>query len=205
MMPLPARARAVLDFWFGTLDADGVPAASTRRRWFASDAALDARVRERFAADLERADTLGAWEAHPRGALALVILTDQFPRNIHRGCPEAFAWDDQALAVARRAIDAGFEPALWPIERAFLYMPLEHAEDPAAQDESVRRFRALAEAAPAPLEETFASFLAYAENHREVVARFGRFPHRNAVLGRSDSEEERAWLEAGAPSWGQGG
>lgn len=204
-MELPDRARAILDFWFGDIDADGVPDPATMRRWFAPDAEFDATVRERFGPDLERVRELDAWERHPRGALARVILCDQFPRNIHRGRPEAFAFDGLALAVARRAIDAGSETALWPIERAFLYLPLEHAEDPAVQEESVARFRALAEIAPPRLEQTFASYLAYAENHREVVARFGRFPHRNAVLGRPDSDEERAWLAAGAPRWGQGG
>lgn len=204
-MELPERARAILDFWFGPLDADGVPGPATMRRWFAPDAAFDASVRERFGPELERAYSLDAWERHPRGALARVILADQFPRNIHRGRPEAFAFDALALAVARRAIAAGFEPALWPIERAFLYMPFEHAEDRAVQDESVARFRALAAAAPARLEQTFASYRGYAENHRDVVARFGRFPHRNAVLGRPDTDEERAWLEAGAATWGQGG
>lgn len=182
-----------------------MPAADVMRRWFESDPAFDEAVRRRFGADLERVDELSVLEAEPRGALALVLLTDQFPRNIHRGTPRAFAFDEHARSVTRRAIEAGHEPVLRPIERVFLYMPLEHAEDLELQNESVQRFRALADAVPAQLRETFASFAGYAENHREVIARFGRFPHRNAVLGRESSAAERAYLEGGGASWGQGG
>lgn len=202
---LPEPAPAILDFWFGELDADGMPAADAMRRWFESDPGFDAEIRERFGADLERIDALSGLEADPRGALALVLLADQFPRNIHRGTPRAFAWDDHARAVSRRAIEAGHEAALRPIERVFLYMPLEHAEDTGLQDESVRRFRALAEEVSAHLRETFASFVWHAENHREVIVRFGRFPHRNAVLGRESTAAERAYLDDGGASWGQGG
>lgn len=199
------RAGAILDFWFGELDADGMPAADAMRRWFESDPGFDVEVRERFAADLQRSDSLHELEAEPAGALALVVLTDQFPRNIHRGTPRAFAFDERARGVTRRAIETGHELELRPIERVFLYMPLEHAEDIGLQDESVRRFRALAQEAPAHLRETFASFVWHAENHREVIARFGRFPHRNAVLGRESTAAERAYLDGGGANWGQGG
>lgn len=198
------RAGAILDFWFGALDADGLPAPKVMQRWFESDPAFDAEVRERFGADLERVDALSGLEADPWGALALVVLTDQFPRNIHRGTPRAFAFDEQARGVARRAIETGHEAGLRPIERIFLYMPLEHAEDIGLQDESVRRFRALAEEVPAHLRETFASFARHAENHREVIARFGRFPHRNALLGRYSTAAERVYLDGGGDNWGQG-
>lgn len=199
------RTDAIPDFWFGTLDNDGVPAADVMRRWFESDPGFDAEIRERFGADLERVDALSELEVEPRGALALVLLTDQFPRNIHRGTPQAFAFDERARGVTRRAIEAGHESALHPIERVFLYMPLEHAEDLKLQDESVRRFRALAEEVPEHLRETFASFAWHAENHREVIARFGRFPHRNAVLGRESTAAERAYLAGGGEGRGQGG
>ena len=201
----PGRARAILDFWFGELDADGMPAPAVMRRWFESDAGFDAEVRERFGPDLERVDELGGWEASPAGALALVVLTDQLSRNIHRGSAAAFDRDGLARAVARRAIDAGHERALRPIERVFLYLPFEHAEDLELQEECVRRFRALAEEVPEGLRDTFADFVHHAENHRDVIARFGRFPHRNAVLGRADTDAEREYLESGGARWGQGG
>ncbi len=201
----PERARAILDFWFGELDADGMPAPEVMRRWFEADADFDAEVRERFGPDLERVDELGWWQDSPAGALALVVLTDQLSRNIHRGSAAAFARDSLARTVARRAIAAGHERALRPIERVVLYLPLEHAEDLDLQEESVRRFRALAEEVPESLRETFADFVRHAENHHEVIARFGRFPHRNAILGRADTEAEREYLEAGAARWGQGG
>lgn len=200
---MSGRADAILDFWFGKLDGDGMPAADVMRRWFESDSAFDDAVRTRFGADLERIDALSGLAADPRGALALVLLTDQFPRNIHRGTPQAFAFDERARGVTRRVIEAGHESALRPIERVFLYMPLEHAEDLALQDESVCRFRALAEEVPGHLRETFASFAWHAENHREVIARFGRFPHRNAVLGRESTAAERAYLAGGGENWGQ--
>lgn len=201
----PERARAVLDFWFGALDRDGMPAPERMRRWFEPDAAFDAAIRERFGADLARLEQSDAWAATAPGALALVILCDQFPRNIQRGTAAAFAHDARARAIMRRAIEAGHEAALWPIERAFLYMPLQHAEALALQDESVRRFRALAAEVPGHLRETFASFARHAENHRGVIARFGRFPHRNAVLARASTAAEREYLAAGGSRWGQGG
>lgn len=202
---LPEPAPAILDFWFGELDADGMPADAVMRRWFESGPGFDAEVRERFAADLQRFDALQELETEPAGALALVVLTDQFPRNIHRGTPRAFAFDEVARGATLRAIESGHESGLRPIERVFLYMPLEHAEDIGLQDESVRRFRALADEVPAHLRETFASFVWHAENHREVIARFGRFPHRNAVLGRESTDAERAYLDGGGDNWGQGG
>lgn len=201
----PERARAILDFWFGELDGDGMPAPEVMRRWFEPDESFDAGVRVRFGPDLERFDRLACWESTPAGALARVILGDQLARNVHRGTAAAFARDADARAVARRAIEAGHELALRPIERVFLYMPLEHAEDIAQQEESVRRFRALADEVPAHLRATFASFVEHAENHRDVIARFGRFPHRNTVLARASTAAERAYLAAGGARWGQGG
>ena len=202
-----SRADAILGFWFGELDAAGLPAADAERRWFSADEAFDAEIRARFEVDLRSAAAgrLRRWEAEPRGALALVLLCDQFPRNMYRGTPRAFMFDEHARAIAERACAAGHEDALRPIERVFLYMPFEHAEDMSAQDESVRRFARLVEDVPEARRERFREFLAHAEQHRDVVARFGRFPHRNAVLGRESTAAEREFLAGGAKRWGQGG
>lgn len=200
------RTTAILEFWFGTLDAAGVPAPDVERRWFGADERLDAEIRARFEADLRNAagGRLVRWEQEARGALALVILFDQFPRNMYRGTPRAFLFDEHARAVATRALRAGHEAALWPVERVFLYLPFEHAESADDQAESVRRFGALVDAVPEEQKERFRAFLHHAERHRDVIERFGRFPHRNAMLGRESTPEERAYLEREGETWGQG-
>jgi uncharacterized protein (DUF924 family) len=173
----------ILDFWFG----DGTAA---RDVWFRKDPAHDAAVRERFGAAVHSAldGAFGEWAGTPRGAVALVLLLDQFTRNIHRDTPRMFAGDARALAVAEAAVAAGFDRALAPHERWFLYMPWEHAEDRAAQERSVALFARLAEETglDAPLE--------WARKHAEVIHRFGRYPHRNALLGRVSTPEEIAFL-----------
>lgn len=179
---------AVLAFWFGapgTADA-GRP----RSQWFEKSEAFDATIRERFGALHERAHAgeLDAWAATPLAALALLVVLDQFSRNIHRGTPRAFASDARALAIARKAVWSGFDRVLTPVERWFVYLPFEHAEDLAAQRESLRRFAGL-DGDPAS-----ASAIDYARRHYEVIARFGRFPHRNAVLGRPSTPEEAEFL-----------
>lgn len=201
-----SRATAILEFWFGTLDAAGVPAPDVERRWFDADERLDAEVRGRFEAELRNAAAgrLVRWEHEARGALALVLLFDQFPRNMYRGTPRAFLFDEHARAVATRAIRAGHEGALWPVERVFLYMPFQHAEDVEAQTEAVRRLSSVVETVPEEQRERFRRFLHHAERHRDVIERFGRFPHRNAVLGRESTPEELAFLEGGHETWGQG-
>jgi len=170
---------AILEFWFG-------PEAEPY--WFRRNPALDDRIRERFLAThrAARDGRLAAWEATPRGALALVILLDQFPRNLFRGSPEAFASDAMALRIAAGAVDRGFDGSLAPQERAFLYMPFMHSEQLADQRRAVALFRA------AGLDDN----IAHAEQHREIIQRFGRFPHRNAVLGRETRAEEQAYLDA---------
>jgi len=177
----------VLAFWFG----DGPPAR--REAWFKKDPAFDSSCAA-FADALAAAKrgALDHWADTPRGALAQVILLDQLSRNLHRGSPEAFAADAQARAVVRRAVTQGFDQAVGPVERMFFYLPFEHSEDLADQDESVRLFTALHA-------ELGGDTLGYAERHRDVIRRFGRFPHRNAVLGRSSTEAEAAYLaESGA-------
>lgn len=173
----PAGPDAVLDFWF---------APGMEKRWFRSTPALDAEIRARFQPlwQLGRDGALSDWETHAAGALALVILLDQFPLNMFRGQPDSFATEARSRTVARRAIAQGFDAALDGPARAFLYMPFMHSEALADQELSVQLFER------AGLEEN----LRFARHHRDIVARFGRFPHRNAVLGRDSTDEELAWL-----------
>lgn len=195
--PEPATAaRDVRAFWLGSdyLTADGLSVAI--QRWFTPDRALDVQLRKRFQADVERARAglLDGWAATSPGWLALLILLDQFPRNIHRGTPMAFAADAKAQAVALDGIARGHDRHLDVVERVFAYLPLEHAEDIALQNRSVQAFRTLRDDAPVELADAFAVFLDYAIRHREVIERFGRFPHRNVILGRISTAEEQAYL-----------
>jgi uncharacterized protein (DUF924 family) len=174
----------VLDFWF-----EGDPSA-WRKLWFESNAAFDTAC-GRFADALREAkqDVYDHWTGTPRGTLALIILLDQFSRNLHRGSPEAFDADAKARAIARAAVADGIDRALEPIERVFVYLPFEHSENLADQEQSVRLFATLHDALG---RET----VKYAERRHEAMRRFGRFPHRNAVLGRQSTPEELAWLAA---------
>jgi len=178
----------VLDFWF----ADGPD--GYRLAWFQPDDGFDAEIRARFAALVApaRQGALDSWATTPEGALALLILLDQFPRNLFRGSPEAFASDAHALQLAKRAvIEQRMDLALTPTQRIFLYLPFEHAESLAAQDVSVALFEGLRDH---PRHAAPKGTIEYAWAHRAVIARFGRFPHRNAVLGRTSTAEEAAYL-----------
>lgn len=204
--PLPPEAAEVLDFWFGD-DPDPKRIVETRgQRWWGGGAELDAEIRARFGTlvDAAIADGLGAWSATPRGHLARIILLDQFTRNVFRRKAKAFAGDAIARRLALSAIDDGSHRALRPLERVFIYMPLEHAEDLALQDRCVKLFDALVADADPRSAEVIRPFCDYAVKHRDIIARFGRFPHRNPVLGRTHTAEERAWLDDGGPTFGQG-
>jgi uncharacterized protein (DUF924 family) len=158
-------------------------------RWYAKDDAFDADIRRRFLATWEaaRRGDLDHWQDSDDGTLALLIVLDQFPRNMFRGDPRAFATDARARDVARRAIAGGVDQRLDPVMRQFVYLPLEHSEDHADQQHCVKLFRALGDA----------ENLRYAEIHEEIIRRFGRFPHRNRVLGRAITAEEQAFLDEG--------
>lgn len=174
---IPAEARAVLNYWL---------VETPPQKRFARDAALDAVIAARFG-DLHARLAAGvpdAWAATPHGLLAAVIVLDQFSRNLFRDDPRAFAHDGAALALTRRALARGDEAALDSIERQFLYLPLMHSEDPADQARSVALFDALGDPQPAD----------FARRHQAVIARFGRFPGRNAALGRATTAAERTWL-----------
>ena len=184
-MSLEPLAAEILDFWFGP------PPHVARATWFRKDAAFDAMIGERFgpAVDAALAGAFHDWTATPRGTLARVLLLDQFTRNLHRETPRAFAGDTEALAMATAAVDRGDDRVLDRFERWFLYMPFEHAENLAAQERSLALFGALA------AESGNRGDLEWAEKHAVIVRRFGRFPHRNAILGRASTPEEIAFLQ----------
>lgn len=178
-----ADARAVLDFWFGS-----EPVARTA--WFRKDPAFDAQIRDRFRALIEAMLGGARIGDAPAERLAAIVVLDQFTRNAFRDTPRAFAGDAAALGLSTQLCDRGEDLALSPWQRAFAYLPFEHAEDLAMQDRAVAAFEALAAGHP-----DAGSMLEYAHRHREVIRRFGRFPHRNDILGRISSAEEAAFLE----------
>lgn len=173
------RPETILDFWFSD---------EVRPRWFDSTPELDSKIRERFRSLWESASKgeLDEWRVTAEGALALVIVLDQLPLNMFRGLPAAFETEQQAVTVAKLAIESGLDRAIGKSQLAFLYMPLMHSESMSDQDLSVRMFDA------AGLEEN----AKFARHHRSLIERFGRFPHRNAILGRESSAEEIAYLKS---------
>ena len=201
-----APAQAVLDFWFGAPDDPGH--ASSRPQWFVKDAAFDASIAQRFGAVIEQAlaGALTAWANQPLtasadqplaapadkplAALALVIVLDQFTRNVFRDQARAFAGDARALATARALVAGGADLGLTGVQRQFVYLPFEHAEDLSTQRDSLRLFEQLEHDQPA-----LKGLLDWAKRHHDIIARFGRFPHRNAALGRASSAEELAFLQ----------
>lgn len=196
-MPDMNPPAAVLDFWFGTQASDTATAQSRKTLWWSKDATADADIRNRFGALVETAAAGGlqAWAAEPRGRLALILLFDQFPRNMYRDTPRAFAYDPLARELALAGIASGADRSLRAIERVFFYLPLEHAEMPELQDRSVALFTALAAGVPDADRKTFSGYVDYAVRHRDVIHRFGRFPHRNPILGRDSTPEETEFLK----------
>jgi uncharacterized protein (DUF924 family) len=204
------EARSVREFWFGKLPLSAEALNRRIRFWFGDESAAlrqrrDEHIRVRFGSMLERAANgeLAAWADGPRRRLSLIILLDQFPRSIFRGRALAFAQDPQALALALSGMQSGADAALNVVERIFFYMPLQHAERREVQEESVAAYRRLLAEAPQELHGPFSSALRSAENHRMIVERFGRFPHRNRVLQRESTPAELEWLCAGGESFGQ--
>lgn len=183
--PAPSETVArVIAFWFGEPGSphEGQP----RQEWFVRDDAFDRAITERFTDEMDAAadGRLDRLMETPLGCVTLVILLDQFPRNVFRDSPAAFACDQKARTVARHALEQGFDHTLAPVHRLFLYLPFEHSESMTDQDVSVELFRQLGNE----------GWLDYAIKHRDIVARFDRFPHRNAALGRTSTPEEEAFL-----------
>lgn len=187
---LDARASEVLDFWFAP--PGHAEHNKTRAVWFKKNLAFDAEIRTRFASLIERGlrGDLAPWRTTPDGAVAEIIVLDQFTRNSFRDTPHAFAGDARALEAAKTLVASGADRALPGVRRQFVYLPFEHAEDLAMQNESMRLFTQLANEEPA-----LADLPKWADQHRAIVARFNRFPHRNAILDRASTPEEEAFLK----------
>ncbi len=202
--PLPEAAKQVLDYWLGDALQLGWPSQSRGALWFGGGQAQDEAITQRFGTRVEQALAGGLtdWEATPLGRLALVIVLDQFTRNVYRGQGRAFSGDARAEALVRDALQRGWDTQLPGAGTVFLYMPLMHAEDLALQDECVRRFKHLLAGAAPERQQDLQGNVTFATEHRDIIARFGRFPYRNAALGRTSTDDESAFLRGG-PRFGQ--
>lgn len=208
---MTTEIEGVLDFWFADAPRSAAALAKRMKFWFGMEQTAaqirqqDEVIRSRFGALVEQAmrGELAAWGGSARGRLALILVLDQLPRNIHRGTARAFAGDAAALALTREGITLGFDRQLIACERVFFYMPLQHAESVAEQEEAVALFSSLASEADAEERPFVESCVPYARAHRDIILRFGRFPHRNAILGRESTAAERSYLTTDAPDFGQ--
>jgi len=201
------NAAGVLAYWFGDAADDPQAASGRGSLWFGAGPRIDDEIRHRFGklAGAAADGTLDDWREQPETCLALIVLLDQFPRNIHRGTPGAFAQDARAFGIAAHAVGRGFPLRLTPPQQGFLLMPYEHSESRAVQRRSVALFEALARSAPPEWRQLTGGFARYAREHAAIVERFGRFPHRNAILGRRSTAAEIDYLRRGASTFGQGG
>ncbi|WP_066272218.1 DUF924 family protein [Hydrogenophaga palleronii] len=197
-------AQDVLHFWLGDGLERGWSSDARDKLWFGGGAEIDAQIKERFGALVERAVDGGLveWEDHIHTRLALVLLLDQFTRNVYRGQARAFAGDARAQQLSLQAHSSGMDAGLTTVGALFLTMPLMHAEDLALQVECVRRIQRLHDTCLPELQPRLANNLAFAREHHDIVARFGRFPYRNATLGRVSTAAEEEFLKDG-PRYGQ--
>jgi len=195
----------VLDFWFADDVLDSPRLDSRMNRWFGNDAELDEQIRHEFGplVNLASDGKLMHWTDTPEGRLALIILLDQFRRNIYRGLAEAFTRDNMAIRICIEGTVAGDYKYLKPIQRLFFFMPLQHSESLKIQKKSVSIFSKLAESVSETFRETFLTTADFAELHHDIIAEFGRFPHRNFILGRQNTAAEAAYLAGDSPSFGQ--
>lgn len=196
-MPDTLTPATVLEFWFGNAGDDTAIAQAQQKLWWSKNEAVDTDIRKRFGDLVETAAAgkLDQWAQNARGRLALILLFDQFPRNMYRDTPRAFAYDPLAGKLALEGIATGADRELRAIERVFFYLPLEHSESAELQERCVALFTALAAGAPEADHKTFSGYVDYAVRHRDVIHRFGRFPHRNRILGRASTPEEIEFLK----------
>ncbi|MDH3817291.1 MAG: DUF924 domain-containing protein [Myxococcales bacterium] len=187
----------VLDFWFGELDELGCSSPEHRKRWWTKSDAFDEAIKSQFLHEYEAvvAGEREAWRNTARGTLAYIIVLDQFSRNMFRGTPEMFTADELAREACREGLDAGFDAELEFDERVFFYLPLEHSESMDDHQRCLEIFHDLLSSAPEPLEADAKNYLDYAKAHKAIVERFGRYPHRNATLGRASTPEEIEFLK----------
>lgn len=194
----------VLDFWFGACGPGGELDSTKKKMWFGDGRKYDAAIRKSFGALHQRAargELDLAWTATPRGRIALIVVLDQMSRHIHRDTPAAFAQDPAAQHLAVAGVGAGADRGLLPAQRAFFFLPFEHAEDLELQRLGVRCFDGLARTVAEPWRKEYRSFAEYARRHLEIIERFGRFPHRNKILGRPSTPEEIKFLKRPGSSY----
>lgn len=190
------RIEEILRFWFGALDELGRATAEQRKRWWTKSPEFDEEIKTRFEVDYDAvtAREREEWRRSARGTLAYIIVVDQFSRNMFRDTPRMFAADALAREACREGLERGFDASLAFDERAFFYLPLEHSEDLADQRRCTKLFEVEVEQAPGPLQADAKYYLDFAERHRAIIERFGRFPHRNEILNRASTPEELAFL-----------
>jgi len=188
--------KTIVEFWFGRNMDDSVVAKERSPLWWSKNPDTDAEIRRRFEALVIAAESgdLDDWQQSAEGRLALVLLTDQFPRNIYRDTLAAFRFDALARKLCRNGLKEQSDHRLRPIERVFFYLPLEHSEDLDDQNQCVGHFRELAHEVSEELKPTFENFVDFAQRHQVIIERFGRFPHRNTILGRQSTQEEIDFL-----------
>ena len=201
-----ARVDEILKFWFKDLKLSAPQIDGRMDVWFGVVAVFDVEIAREFTRDVEKASDgeLDHWAAEPAGRLALILLLDQFRRNIYRNTPAAFELDRAALKLCVEGAMENKDKGLSPIERVFFYMPLQHAESRRVQSKSREIYNKLAEAVSPTYRETFETVAQFAELHADIVEQYGRFPHRNKVLNRENTAEEAEYLAGDAPSFGQG-
>jgi len=194
---MSSSQKTILNFWFGELLDDATFPTEKGKMWFGDGSKYDETIRSQFGADHEAArnNKLDDWKRTPQDFLALIILLDQFSRHIYRDTPEAFVQDPQALALCLEGLQQKIDQQLKPVERSFFYLPLEHSEDLEVQKVCVEQFRKLVSDSPAAIEFAMANSLEYAVKHFDIINRFGRFPHRNKILGRKSTSEEVEFLK----------
>jgi uncharacterized protein (DUF924 family) len=191
-----SRAQKIFDFWFEGVNDDKSIDLALMDKWFKSDSALNEHLEKEFGEDLKLAidGKLRHWEHDPKDALSLILLLDQFTRNIYKNTPSAFKHDQKALDITVRCINKGFDKKMWPVHRLFYYLPLEHSESLFVQDFSVKKFNELKTDSKEGLQEFGEIVYQHAISHREVIRQFGRFPTRNKILGRKTTVQEEKYL-----------
>jgi uncharacterized protein (DUF924 family) len=196
-------AESILHFWFDVSAEDAEVIRKKSALWWQKDPKVDEEIRRRFEMmlDAEVKSEFESWSRDPRGQLARILLCDQFPRSMYRGLPRSFAYDERARHLARNALDLGMDKKLRWIERVFLYLPFEHSEDYDDQATSVRLFSALRDEAPTGEKATYENYLDFALKHKAIIDRFGRFPHRNRILGRGSTPDEEEFLKGPGSSF----
>lgn len=200
------RIETILSFWFKQQELSAPQIDRRMEMWFSEDPVFDHEIEKEFADDVDAASTgaLDHWAADPHGRLALIILIDQFRRNIYRNTAKAFSKDKLALKLCVEGAMEKTDRSLTPIQRVFFYMPLQHAESRKVQAKSVELYDRLAEAVSPTYRETFLTVAQFAELHKDIIDQFGRFPHRNQLLNRENTAQESEYLAGDSPDFGQG-